>query len=321
MINKQESRRAEIPDALPAEKYTYNLGAAQAEVRHIGTKLTSSDASSKHTSISAKDLGYAVLRTAIQRANFTYSYLLEQYSELPTNSMRAYIKEVLFNPRRPLKIRLEGRSLSEAKKLSQQEKLEIAEYFVHAVKDVIDKKAMQMSGTSFSECKPIKKVFKDTTIVSEKTATCYAGAHQAHHAYETLYLTGEEIRFLGFLDGYIDELKKKYEETYILRNERFFKIYNFKDGKAFEPDFVLFAKEEGKPPLVVQCFIEPKGYHIQSSERWKEDFLEEIGKRSDVQQLSFSWGRVRLVGLPFYSESQETDFKEAFEKAFKLDDE
>ena len=149
---------------------------------------------------------------------------------------------------------IEGRSLQEVNALTQQEKLEIACHFIRIVKNVIDKKAQQMKGTSFSERSNIKEIFKNKEIVSKKKATRYG---EEYHAYEELYLTEEEKACLSFLDNYIGTLKEKYEETYILRNERFFKIYNFEDGRAFEPDFVLFAKEKGQEPLVVQCFIEP----------------------------------------------------------------
>ena len=310
LINKQESRRADIPKALQDEKYSYLLAPLRATTRRLGTEISSSSPSSKHITIEANALGHAVLRTAVQRTEgFTYHYLREKYTELAADSMRAYIKDVLF----PLRIKIEGGDTREVEGLSPKEKLEIACHFVCTVKEIIERKAKQMRGTAFDERSSIKKVFKDTKIVSNKIATCYT---EAHHAYEALYLTDEEKSFLSFLDGRIGELKKKYEETYILRNERFFKIYNFEDGRAFEPDFVLFAKQGGKPPFVVQCFIEPKGDHIQDSERWKEDFLEAIEKNGRPQQASFSWGRVRLVGLPFYSRSQERDFEEAFRRAF-----
>ena len=316
LLNNQTSCRTDIPKALEAENYSYYLGPVQAEVRHLGTDISSSNEPEKSVTIEAKKLSYAVLRTAVQRtADFTYSYLENKYTTLSAASMRAYIKEVLF----PRRIMIEGRSLQEINALTQQEKLEIACHFVHTVKNVIDKKALQMKGTPFNKISNIKKVFKDKEIVSEKEkkATRY---DKEHHAYEELYLTEEERACLSFLDNYIGTLKEKYEETYILRNERFFKIYNFEDGRAFEPDFVLFAKEKGQEPLVVQCFIEPKGAHIIESERWKEDFLEAIEKHGNAQQFLFEWGKIRLVGLPFYSQSQVTDFEKAFEKAFKISD-
>ena len=62
-----------------------------------------------------------------------------------------------------------------------------------------------------------------------------------------------------------------------MRNERIFKIYRFSDGKAVEPDFVLFLTEKDtKKALSFQLFVEPKGQHLLRTDQWKEDFLKEI---------------------------------------------
>lgn len=75
----------------------------------------------------------------------------------------------------------------------------------------------------------------------------------------------------------IERLKSKYDDIYLLRSERHFAIYNFDDGERFEPDFVLFMKEKNsKKPLTYQVFIEPKGTHLLSLDKWKEDFLKRI---------------------------------------------
>lgn len=45
---------------------------------------------------------------------------------------------------------------------------------------------------------------------------------------------------MRLLDRSMERLKEKYPEVYLLRNEKYFSQYNFADGQAFEPDFVLF---------------------------------------------------------------------------------
>ena len=52
---------------------------------------------------------------------------------------------------------------------------------------------------------------------------------------------------MKLLAQWIRESEEIYEEIYLLRNERHFALYNFSDGRAFEPDFVLFldSKTEG----------------------------------------------------------------------------
>ena len=69
---------------------------------------------------------------------------------------------------------------------------------------------------------------------------------------------------MKYIDKIYDRLQEKYDEIYLVRNERFFKLYNFEDGRALEPDYVLFLR--GKAPLqnlYYQVFIEPKGSHFK----------------------------------------------------------
>ncbi|HBO33719.1 MAG TPA: hypothetical protein DD636_03110 [Anaerolineaceae bacterium] len=61
------------------------------------------------------------------------------------------------------------------------------------------------------------------------------------------------------LDWQIDHLKERYAEIYLLRNEGHFAIYDFAQGRPFQPDFVLFLQEKSGELITYQLFIEPKG--------------------------------------------------------------
>ncbi|WP_042684524.1 hypothetical protein [Methermicoccus shengliensis] len=75
-------------------------------------------------------------------------------------------------------------------------------------------------------------------------------------------------------------MRKEYSEVYLLRNASLFKIYRFLDGKAMEPDFVLFLKKEDSDEIEqYQLFIEPNGEHLIKTDQWKEDFLKEIEEK------------------------------------------
>lgn len=112
-----------------------------------------------------------------------------------------------------------------------------------------------------------------------------------------------------FLDNEIEELQKRFKEVYLLRNERFFKLYRFSDGKATEPDFVLFMTEKDtEENLIYQLFIEPKGQQLLLTDSWKEDFLKEIEKEAKVELYQNE--RFRLIGMPFYNEEiTKAEFK------------
>ena len=63
------------------------------------------------------------------------------------------------------------------------------------------------------------------------------------------------------------KLREKYDEIYLIRNERFFKLYEFDDGKHLEPDYVLFLQQKKESAsLYYQIFIEPKGGYLKEKD-------------------------------------------------------
>ena len=105
--------------------------------------------------------------------------------------------------------------------------------------------------------------------------------------------------------------------VYLIRNERHFYLYNFFDGKAFQPDFVLFLSKENGETLSYQLFVEPKGEHIEDFDRWKEDFLKEIDTERK-SELIIENKNYRIIGLPFYQEKNQNEFREALDEALQL---
>ena len=62
--------------------------------------------------------------------------------------------------------------------------------------------------------------------------------------------------------------------------------------------------------LVYQLFIEPKGRHLKEHDRWKEIFLKEITSEFDGKPLAFEDKKYRLIGVPFYNNEDENQFRE-----------
>ena len=108
-----------------------------------------------------------------------------------------------------------------------------------------------------------------------------------------------------------DKLKKKFKSIYLIRNERDVKIFD-KSGRAFEPDFILFCKKKNGNNFTYQVFVEPKGDHLKSYDKWKEDFMREIKKKRKTLNVHTEKYLVTAVPL-FYSESQENEFKTEWE--------
>ncbi|AXQ99178.1 hypothetical protein D0N37_16565 [Pseudoalteromonas piscicida] len=127
------------------------------------------------------------------------------------------------------------------------------------------------------------------------------------------YGTSEEKYFVRFLETMISDLKKKYDDVYLLRNEKHFKLYSFDDGRAFEPDFLLLlTKKEQGIELTYQVFVEPKGSHLIDKDKWKQDFLIELKAKHKIDQV---WTDKKYIvwGLPFYTnESRKVVFEPEF---------
>jgi len=132
-------------------------------------------------------------------------------------------------------------------------------------------------------------------------------------AFNTIYGTSEEKAFVRMLDRHMNKLKEKYKSIYLVRNEGHLKIYNFSDGKTFQPDFVLFLQEKDGKLLTYQLFIEPKGKHLKEYDRWKETFLKEITAKFDGKLLTFKSKKYRLIGVPFYNNEDENKFRESLD--------
>ena len=146
--------------------------------------------------------------------------------------------------------------------------------------------------------------------------------------------TSEERALIEFIKETKTKLKEKYQEIYLLRNEEVYKIYDFKEGRGFAPDFLLFLKSKAKKEIgfrkqeiYYQVFIESKGDQFKdksglfkdSKEGWKEEFLEAITKKYGSKNIIKAENpNYRLIGLPLYNENNKKDFIESYNKELKL---
>ena len=167
----------------------------------------------------------------------------------------------------------------------------------------------------------VREVFKDKVLKFDAQNPRAADDTQFEHfvsakdwfAFNTIYGTSEEKAFVRMLDRQMQKLRAQYEKIYLLRNEGHFAIYNFSDGQTFEPDFVLFLREKSGELLIYQLFIEPKGKYLKEHDRWKETFLKEITSAFDGKPLMFEDKKYRLIGVPFYNNEDENQFRASLE--------
>lgn len=172
----------------------------------------------------------------------------------------------------------------------------------------------------------VREIFKNKVLKFDPQNPRAADDPQFEHfvsakewfAFNTVYGTSEEKAFVRMLDRHIAKLQAQYEEIYLLRNEGHFAIYNFSDGQAFQPDFVLFLRQKDGETLTYQLFIEPKGGHLTEKDRWKENFLKEIKQEFGNRVLKLEESKYRLIGVPFYNNEDENAFRQSLESALSI---
>lgn len=140
------------------------------------------------------------------------------------------------------------------------------------------------------------------------------------YAYNDCFGTSEEKALIKYIEGIKDKLLEKYVEFYLVRNENDLKIYSFKTGAAFEPDFILFLRRKGKGTKYdnLQIFIEPKGENLRKQDAWKEEFLLEIKEMAEVQWCT-PVNNYNVWGVPFFTEQNNELFTAAFDKEIIAD--
>ncbi|MCA9468021.1 MAG: DEAD/DEAH box helicase family protein [Nitrospira sp.] len=122
--------------------------------------------------------------------------------------------------------------------------------------------------------------------------------------FDDCYGTSEEKFLIKYIDKHYADLKKRYTDVYLIRNERHFKIYAFDDGRPLEPDFILYLiGKEKTDTMHYQIFIEPKGGHLLKQDEWKESFLLRLKAESAIEQL-WKDRQYAVWGLPFFNEAQ-----------------
>lgn len=214
------------------------------------------------------------------------------------------------------KLYIATKVLSEIAQIIASDKVEFkgTEKFTHfLLKDKIYNKTRNYSITEESDKEEGK------SMVNESQAPYQLDlAKRDWFVFDDCYGTSEEKLFIKYIDNIIENIQEKYDEVYLVRNERHFKIYNFDNGGALEPDFVLFLmNKSGKENMHYQIFIEPKGQHLLAEDKWKEDFLKTLKDQAKIEQL-WEGHKYHVWGMPFYNEKhRKIEFNEQFNELLK----
>jgi type III restriction enzyme len=198
--------------------------------------------------------------------------------------------------------------------------------YLFALQDLLQQLESEIKGnsTEFEGSEYIQeyvhKVFKDKPIRINKYDDRANGqeslvANEPWYAYNANYGTSEEKKFVELFAKRFESLNQKFENIYLIRNERELKIYD-KFGRAFEPDFVLFCKQIEQEQITYQVFIEPKGNGYIANDKWKEDFLKEIQQSKKTIQIETN--SYLITAVPFYNFNNENEFEKELESTLLL---
>lgn len=277
------------------------------------------------------DFGEHIVRKAMNKLEF---YQFSNLKKLLPNLKS--ISEFMTSNDYLGKIKMEVSGLpKQINNLSPKEKLEATVKVLENISAVIASDKIEFKGTK--EFKPymIKDEIKDKTLnftVNEgedkeygksmnnpsETAIHLDLSKQNWYVFDDCFGTSEEKFLIQYINKVYEKLKPLYDEIYLVRNERYFKIFNFDDGRAMEPDFVLFLlRNDPVQSLQYQIFIEPKGGHLLETDYWKEQFLKALKKEHNLEML---WLDCKYIiwGMPFFNEKlRKSEFENEFNNLLK----
>ncbi|CZE48494.1 DEAD/DEAH box helicase family protein [Campylobacter geochelonis] len=206
-------------------------------------------------------------------------------------------------------------------KIKNNEYLNAIIKLLSEVESDINANLSKFEGSSEYEKALISKVFIDKKLKINKNNERINGQEEfikdkPWYAYDANFGTTEEKNFVELFARRFNGLKKKFDDIYLIRNERVVRIYD-RLGRTFEPDFLLFCKKKDKnDSLTYQVFIEPKGLHLKDYDKWKEDFLHVIADKKN--SLKINTDEYLITALPFYNQSDENEFSISLNKALNI---
>ncbi|MDI6767029.1 MAG: DEAD/DEAH box helicase family protein [Bacteroidota bacterium] len=321
---------------LPQEfKHHLRTGVTQTTVIYEDPTKQKQSLKIEKESFTLKDFGSTIIRKAIDKLEFyrfnnlkTFFPNLNSISEFVTSEgYLGKIRNIIvdgtrdqlnnISPHTKLQIAIE---ILKAIEISlQEDKIEYkgSKKFTHYfLKDKIDKKKLlnfaDVTGSDAETSKSMKTLGDSSLYLDLSQKDWFV--------FEDNFGTSEEKHFIHFVDKTYEKLKKKYNEIYLVRNERFFKLFNFEDGKAIEPDFVLYlVNKKPEKSIYYQIFIESKGDQFKdangkfenSKEGWKQKFLIALKQDHKIEML---WKDKEYIiwGMPFYKKNLEGEFENEF---------
>ena len=269
------------------------------------------------------ELGKHVLRSALNSfSTYNFNSLKEVYPQL--KSVKEFIESDNYLTKLSVKVSGNQNSLAA---YSQEDKLYIAKAVLKDLEPILRTRGKTYRGTKEFKPSVFNKVFRDKIVLNvtvspsgdkEFGESMKTPKNQMYaldlsnvrwYAYNDNYGTSEEKALVKYIEGKMEKFEEKYDEIYLVRNEKDLKIYDFAEGRPFEPDFVLFLRVKGSSDKYdnLQLFIEPKGNNLLIKDKWKNDFLKQIKAMAEVTWCT-NTDDYMVWGIPFFNENTNAEF-------------
>ncbi len=269
------------------------------------------------------ELGKHVLRSALNSfSTYNFNSLKEVYPQL--KSVKEFIESGNYLAKLSVKVSGNQNSLAA---YSQEDKLYIAKAVLKDLEPILRTRGKTYRGTKEFKPSVFNKVFRDKIVLNvtvspsgdkEFGESMKTPKNQMYaldlsnvrwYAYNDNYGTSEEKALVKYIEGKMEKFEEKYDEIYLVRNEKDLKIYDFAEGRPFEPDFVLFLRVKGSSDKYdnLQLFIEPKGNNLLIKDKWKNDFLKQIKAMAEVTWCT-NTDDYMVWGIPFFNENTNAEF-------------
>lgn len=217
---------------------------------------------------------------------------------------------------------------------SMEERCQIVQKALTKIKEKIKQNYQKKRGTK--EFYPVSI----SSIVHDYSKRVYTGersqvsesifsvdmSKKSWFVYDRAIVDHLEHEFIGMIGRFVDdnELTKKYDDVYLIRNEETIdglKIFEFQAGEdgvrhyqGFMPDFILYLADRDQQ-LAYQIFAEPKGDQLLNKDGWKQTLLESL----DNIEVIAENGKIKLLGLKFYLRGDQNHIEEELSNKLGID--
>ncbi|MFU2016159.1 DEAD/DEAH box helicase family protein [Peribacillus butanolivorans] len=298
-------------------RVSYNF--ERTEEEQYGKRSQSNTALSELYTEVQLPLDRRIIQKAIQRNPFfSFSSLMEYTPSLV--SIQDFIDSPSFMGGCQIFIRLpRGMTIDE---LSKKEQLTFIDKYLRYVEEKMklnyakEKGTPEFIGESFANYIEESYVIQTNSVnnnsksLNTQIISSRSMRGQDWYIYDQAIGNPLEWALIEEINQFLESLEDKYQNIYLVRNERRVKFREIGGIRGFMPDFLLFMEDE---KFTYQLFIEPKGSHLKAQDTWKEKFMLSLTEREDIEVLH-EGKDVRLIGFKFYSDSNAD--KQAFREDF-----